>query len=34
MLDVGVPLLVFSTMLVVGLGLRLDDFRRVVRLPG
>src|SRR5438045_5256212 len=32
-LDIGVPALVILTMVAVGLGLTLDDFRRVIRKP-
>ena len=32
--DTGVPVLVFFTMVVVGIGLTVADFRRIVRLPG
>lgn len=32
-IDVSIPILVFLTMIVVGLDLTVDDFRRVIRKP-
>lgn len=34
LVDVGVPILAFTAMLVVGMELTVDDFRRVARRPG
>lgn len=33
-LDIGVTVLIILTILVVGLGLTVDDFRPVIRNPG
>ena len=33
-IDISIPILVFFTMIVVGLDLTTEDFRRVMRKPG